>query len=536
MDLKLSRQYNNYLCDLIFKEEYHLMITIEEQGFSIKDVEAILFGSESIELSPSTLQKVEECHTFLKDFAKDKIIYGINTGFGPMAQYKVDDSQQKALQYNLIRSHATGTGTPLTELQVKSLMVARLNTLLKAKSGVHPSLILLIRDFINKGLYPVIYAHGGVGASGDLVQLAHFALALIGEGEIVYEGKCYDGKEAFDKAGLEPLKIHLREGLALMNGTSAMTGIGLINLIRSRKLINWSILITGLLTELVDSYDDHFSRELNQVKLHKGQLDIAKALSTCLEDSQLIRKREAHLYNRKQEKVIFEDKVQEYYSIRCLPQILGPILDTCQYTAEVLENELNSVNDNPIIDIEKENVYHGGNFHGDYVALEMDKLRIVMTKLTMLSERQLNFMLHSKLNGKFPPFANLGVLGTNYGVQGAQFTATSTTAENQMLSTSMYIHSIPNNNDNQDIVSMGTNAATMTAKVIENAFEVLAVQSLSILQLVDYLDCEAKLASKTKSFYQALRKVTPTIIQDRPLFKEIKKVKEFLMEEDVKVI
>ncbi len=512
------------------------MITIQEQNLTSEQVEALLFKEETLTIASSVLKKVEDAFLFLKDFAQKKVIYGINTGFGPMAQYKVADDQLLALQYNLIRSHATGTGNTLSNLQVKSLMIARLNTLLKAKSGVHVSLVQLICEFINKGLYPVIYAHGGVGASGDLVQLSHFALALIGEGEIEYRGKVHQGKAAFDLVGLEPLKVHLREGLALMNGTSAMTGIGLINLTRSHQLLNWSVVITSLLTELMGSYDDHFSKELNQVKLHKGQMTIANALSDCLVDSQLIQKRATHLYNKQREESVFEDKVQEYYSIRCLPQILGPIWDTYSYSLNILEQELNSVNDNPIIDVETQNVYHGGNFHGDYVALEMDKLRIAITKLTMLAERQLNFIMHSKLNGKFPPFANLGVLGTNYGLQGAQFTATSTTAENQMLSNPMYIHSIPNNNDNQDIVSMGTNSASMTATVIENAFQVLAIQSMTIVQLVEYTSSEEKLSSETKTFYKSIRKLVPVIIEDRPLYPHIKEVKDYLMDNNPDVI
>ena len=505
------------------------MITIGQGDLLAEEVDAILFKGESIVLDNDALKKVKDCHDFLTNFSREKIIYGINTGFGPMAQYRVEGADQTALQYNLIRSHATGTGTPLSDLQVKSLMIARLNSLMKAKSGVHSSLVELICSFINEGIYPVIYSHGGVGASGDLVQLAHFALALIGEGEIRYEGQLYEGKAIFEKLGLEPFKIHMREALALMNGTSAMTGIGIINLNYAKKLLDASLMMTGLLTELVQAYDDHFSKALNGAKKHKGQLKIAKSLRKLLKGSQLIRTREEHLYEKKNEATIFQDKVQEYYSIRCAPQILGPILDTYKYTLRVIENELNSVNDNPVIDADRQNVYHGGNFHGDYVALEMDKLRIAVAKLSMLAERQLNFIVNPSLNRAFPPFANLGKLGLNYGIQGAQFTATSTTAENQMLSNPMYIHSIPNNNDNQDVVSMGTNSALMTYKVAENAFEVLAIECLGLLQIVDYMKCYDKLAPKTAKFYDAVREFVPVIEEDRPLFRDINAIKGYLM-------
>ena len=264
-----------------------------------------------------------------------------------------------------------------------------------------------------------------------------------------------------------------------MNGTSAMTGVGMANIIHAHYLLVCSIMLSAITNELMKSFDDHFSFELNHVKHHKGQSKVAEVMRTLLADSKLIRKRPEHLYHRKIEEAVFTDKVQEYYSLRCVPQILGPIYDTLLEVQRVLEDEVNSANDNPVIDHEKEMVYHGGNFHGDYVSLAMDKLKIVMTKLSMLSERQLNYLLNDKLNQKLSPFINLGKLGLNFGLQGMQFTATSTVAENQTLSYPMYLHSISNNNDNQDIVSMGCNAALMTRKVIDNSFDVLAVQTLA---------------------------------------------------------
>jgi histidine ammonia-lyase len=199
-------------------------------------------------------------------------------------------------------------------------------------------------------------------------------------------------------------------------------------------------------------------------------------------------------------------------------------------------DELNSVNDNPVIDHLNTNIFHGGNFHGDYVSLEMDKLKIAITKLSMLSERQLNFLLNDKLNQKLPPFVNLGVLGLNFGMQGMQFTATSTVAENQTLSFPMYVHSIPNNNDNQDIVSMGCNAALMTKKVVDNSFEVLGIQLMTLLQAIDYLDCAGKLASDTQSLYRTVRKIFPKFIADAPKYKDMEKVSHFLGSTDPAVL
>ncbi len=514
------------------------MINIGKKPLTANDFYKILYTGEQIELDPSALAKVNESHEFLKSFAKNKLIYGINTGFGPMAQYKISEQNQQDLQYNLIRSHCTGAGNALSDIHVKSSMICRLSSLMQGYSGINSEVVELLKNLINKNVYPQIFEHGGVGASGDLVQLAHLALNLIGEGEVTYKGELRPTADVYKEVGLKPITIHLREGLALINGTSVMTGISMVNLLHSKQLLNWSISSSMLIIEMVESYSDHFSKELHSVKPHIGQRTIANAMDNAMRNSQLIRKREDHLFdNDKHAEIdVFKEKVQEYYSIRCVPQILGPVFDTITYTQTVLENEVNSVNDNPIIDKANNNIFHGGNFHGDYVALEMDKLKIAITKLTMLAERQLNFLMNDKLNGILPPFVNLGKLGLNLGMQAAQFTATSTTAENQMLSNPMYIHSIPNNNDNQDIVSMGTNAATITAKVIENAYQVLAIELLSAAQAIDALKFETKLSSEGQNTFKQIRKIVPRFEDDTILYKKIKLVKEHLQNNSTKLV
>ncbi|MDA3953397.1 MAG: aromatic amino acid ammonia-lyase [Bacteroidales bacterium] len=504
------------------------MIIIGEENLNLEDFNKILFEGEKVDLNTKALEKVQDNFNFLDEFSKNKVIYGINTCFGPMAQYKISDEDQKALQYNLIRSHAAGSGNTIPNLYVKALMITRLNTLMRGYSGIHNEVVFLLKEFINRDLYPKIFEHGGVGASGDLVQLSHLALNLIGEGEIWFNGEFRPAKEVFDENKLSPLKVHLREGLAIINGTSCMTGIGIINLIHSKNLLNWAVASSSIINEVVESYDDHFSKELNQVKLHKGQNLIAAEMRKMVESSKLIKKRADHLYNHVDVGII-KDKVQEYYSLRCVPQVLGPVYETIQNVEKVLINEVNSVNDNPIIDSENIDVFHGGNFHGDYVSLEMDKLKIVITKMSMLVERQLNYLYNNKLNEKFPPFANLGVLGLNLGMQAAQFTATSTTAENQTLSNPMYVHSIPNNGDNQDIVSMGTNAALMTKKVVENTFEILAIKFISLLQIIDFMDFKNKLSTPAKELYDEMRSIVPKFIEDAPLYKHIENIKRYLI-------
>lgn len=502
------------------------MISIAEGPLTLNECRDILFKEEKISLGKAALEKVSESHSFLRSFSKNKLIYGINTGFGPMAQYKISDENLVELQYNLIRSHCSGSGKLLSPVLIKALMVARLNSLMQGYSGVHTEAVELLTNLINQNVYPCIYEHGGVGASGDLIQLAHLALVLIGEGEVVYHDKIHPTEKIFAQLDIKPLAIHIREGLAILNGTSAMTGIGVVNILQAKKLLSWSLTLSAMTNEVMEAYDDHFSYELNIVKKHTGQNHVAGMMREMLSDSNMIRNRSQHLYRSENiEQNVFEDKVQEYYSLRCVSQVLGPIYDTIQQAEKVVIDELNSVNDNPIIDRENNNIFHGGNFHGDYVSIEMDKLKMAVTKLSMLAERQLNFLLNDKLNNKFTPFINMGTLGLNFGMQGMQFTATSTVAENQTLSFPMYVHSIPNNNDNQDIVSMGCNAANLTRRVIENSFEVLAIEMATILQAIDYLDCTSRLSTYTRTIYESIREIIPVQLEDKARYKELKRIK-----------
>ena len=505
-------------------------ISVGSGRLNADDFERLIYGGGYIALDDDALSRIDSNFQFLQGYASNKIIYGINTGLGPMAQYKISDEDQRQLKYNLIRSHSSGTGPAFDEDCSRATMLARLNSLMQGYSGVHKGLAMLLADLLNKKVSVHIPERGGVGASGDLVQLAHLALNLIGEGEVLADGRLQSAQEVFTKLNIAPLEIKLREALAVMNGTSAMTGVGFVNLLHARRLLAASIMLSAVTNELMKSFDDHFSFELNRVKHHHGQTKVAEIIRALLGDSKLIRKRPEHLYHRKIEEAVFTDKVQEYYSLRCVPQILGPIYDTLEEVKRVLEDEVNSVNDNPVIDHEREMVYHGGNFHGDYVALAMDKLKIVITKLTMLSERQLNYLLNDKLNQKLPPFINLGKLGLNFGLQGMQFTATSTTAENQTLSFPMYLHSISNNNDNQDIVSMGCNAAIITRRVINNAFDVLAVQTLALVQAIDHLQCHARLSTFTADLYNNVRSISSPIIEDRPRYKEIESIRTLLFD------
>ena len=511
-------------------------MTVIGNGYlKFNDFLDVVVDHKQLEVSEEALEKVQKSYNFLESFAKNRTIYGINTGFGPMARYKIEDQDVSQLQLNLIRSHAAGTGKILPELYSRASVLARLNTVALGYSGVHPEVIDLLAAFINHGVSPVIPEHGGVGASGDLVQLAHLALNLIGEGNVHYNGKIMPTSEVFKQLDLEPIDMHLREGLSLINGTSVMSGIGMVNLFYTRRLFNWMMMACAMLMEVVECYDDHYSVQTNRVKLHPAQNTVASRLTRILNGSSMVKSRRKNMYDKVVPSGFIDEKVQEFYSIRCVPQVLGPVLEAIDFTEKVLVDEINSVNDNPVVDADEEFVYHGGNFHGDYVSFEMDKMKIAVTKMTMLAERQINYLMNPKLNEKLPPFVNLGRLGFNYGMQAVQFTAVSTTAENQTLCYPNCVHSIPNNNDNQDVVSMGTNSANITRTVIENAYEVISIELMSLLQAIDYLDCRGRMSPSTAVVYDELRKVVPVFKEDTPKDGAVKAMKEHIYNRDCEV-
>ena len=504
------------------------MITFKDR-ITLNEVEKVLYSGENIEVSSDWMARVDACYKFLEKFAAEKVIYGINTGFGPMAQWRVDDRYLTDLQYNIIRSHATGAGEPLDDVYVKSAMVARLGTVLQCRSGVHTDVAKLLISFINEGIYPFIPMHGSVGASGDLVQLAHIALCLIGEGEVHYKGEWRKSADVMKQLNLTPLKMHIREGLSITNGTSVMTGISVVNQLHAENLLDWATLAAVWMNEIAASFDDYMSEGENAPRRHEGQQVMARRMRELSEGSQCLKKRAHELYDYGHKDVkVFEHKVQAYYSLRCTPQILGPIYDTLLNARNIIEDELNSACDNPIVDPESQYVYHGGNFHGDYISLEEDKVKIALVRLCMTAERQLNYLFHDRINGILPPFLNLGTLGLNYGMQACQFTATSTTAECQTLAMPNYVHSIPNNNDNQDIVSMGTNTALICKQVVENCFQVMAIQYIALAQATDCLKIADKLAPTSRKVYDKIREMVPLFIEDTPFYNDIANVENYL--------
>jgi histidine ammonia-lyase len=487
-------------------------------------------ADRQVYLTTDSLGEVGRAHEYLLRLASREVIYGLNTGFGPLASVILGPSQLVDLQYNLIRSHAAGIGTPLERRFVLAAMLIRLNTLARGCSGVSPELLHLLEVLVNHRVCPIVPEHGAVGASGDLVQLAHIALALIGEGEVFVDDVRMSAGEALQRFNLRPHALRPKEGLALINGTAVMTGIAALACRDAERLVEQAIRHGALCLELVAAFDDGISPELQAVRPHPGQRDVARRLRKHLEGSRRLRQRRVTLtkHGGKSDLHQIDAPVQEVYSIRCIPQIVGPVCDTLAAVRERVATELNAVTDNPIVLWREERVVHGGNFHGDYISLGMDQLKIALTKLTMLTERRINYLVNPNISHPWPAFANRRTPGLTLGLQGLQFVATSTTAQSQTLAYPQYLHSISTNGDNQDVVSLGTDAALLTTRTIRNAFVVLGIEAVVLAQIVDCLGIEEELCAASRALYREVREIVPVVDDDRAIGADVERLVEWL--------
>ncbi|MDE1925391.1 MAG: aromatic amino acid lyase [Patescibacteria group bacterium] len=496
--------------------------TLTGKDLTIDELAGIVRG-ERVALSSAALGRVRRSKKFLDAEARSRIIYGVNTGFGPMASVLVGTDDLAALQRNLVRSHACGAGEPVKDEQVLAAMAVRLNTLLRGDSGVSVELLQLLAKLINARFAPLIPEHGGVGASGDLIQLSHIALGLIGEGDATLRGKRMGASEALHKLNLKPRVLQQKEGLALINGTSFMAGAAALAAYEARHILSVAIRSSALALEAAGAFDDALAPYLHDARPHPGQGEIAKLLRALTAGSKLLQSRRAFERSQKpqMQTVELERKAQDVYSLRCAPQILGPMLETLRDVESTITIEMNSATDNPLIDERGGEVLHGGNFHGEYVAAAMDRLKLAFAKLSVLCERRLNFFLHDKVNGAFPPFLNLETPGLTLGLQGLQFVATSTTALNQSLAYPHSLHSLPSNADNQDVVSMGADAALLAARVVENTALVAAIELAALSQAFATLKSRSNASPEGKNLVRAIRNNLPVVREDRPLWRDL---------------
>ncbi len=484
-------------------------VLLNGSDLTVADVVAIGIGDKRVALAPDALARCRESRQFLADeVAAKRVIYGVNTSFGPMCNKIIDDGEIEALQVNLIRSHSAGLGEPLKYYIALAVLAVRLNTLVKGFSGVRVELLEHLRDMINRGVAPFIPECGSVGASGDLIHLAHVGLTVIGEGEAFFRGERTTAADALDRAGLEPFRLGFKEGIAIMNGTAPMTALAAFALFVARKQLNLACVNAAFAVEIFGGIDDAWDEDLHQVKPHPGQLEIAAVIRRLYQGSGNITLRsEMHDLIRDQasDGLVYETtiNVQDVYSIRCTPQILAPVSEALDFVGKTIEIEANSTNDNPIIIPKKKKIIHGGNFHGQSIAFAMDTLCMAIAEMCNLSERRTNKLLDPNLNEGLPEHLIAGTVGLTMGFMGAQYLATSTTAENRQLANPVGTLSISCNASNQDVVSMGTVAARKAFRSASNAKHVLTLETLADLQALSFRNAD-KMGKAIRRVYDVL--------------------------------
>ncbi|MEB8131663.1 histidine ammonia-lyase [Mammaliicoccus sciuri] len=491
-------------------------LVLNGKDLTIQDIKQFLKEDGQISISEEALFNVRKSRETVEKIIKNKeTIYGITTGFGLFSDVLIEKEKYNDLQVNLIRSHSCGTGKPFPDNVSLIMMVLRLNTMLKGHSGVTEKLVSLLVEFINRRIIPVIPEQGSLGASGDLAPLSHLALALIGEGDVHYKGETRNAKEVLHEVGLEPHSLQAKEGLALINGTQAMTSQGVIAYIEAENIAYHAEWIAALthqaLNGIVDAYDEH----VHIVRNFNEQVEVAERMRNWLEGSKLTTRQG-------------EVRVQDAYTLRCIPQIHGASFQVLNYVKEKLELEMNAANDNPLIfDNDDETfVISGGNFHGQPIAFAVDFLKIGVAELANVSERRLERLVNPQLNGGLPAFLSPEP-GLQSGAMIMQYAAASLVSENKTLAHPASVDSIPSSANQEDHVSMGTIGARHAYQIIQNVRRVISIECIIALQAVEIKGVD-KLSPKTKAKYEELRSIVPSITQDRVFHHDIEKVCEYL--------
>ncbi|GAM14007.1 histidine ammonia-lyase [Mesobacillus selenatarsenatis] len=489
------------------------MVVLTGATLTLEQIRQVCYLDEVVTISPDSMKKVAESREAVEKIVADKrTIYGINTGFGKFSDVIINEQDVNALQLNLIRSHACGVGEPFPEVVSRAMVLLRLNALIKGFSGIRPVIAERLKELLNLQIHPVVPQQGSLGASGDLAPLSHLALVLLGEGKVFYEGRVCATEEAYNKEGLEPIVLQAKEGLALINGTQAMTAMGVVNWIEANDLANQSEWIAALTMEGLEGVIDAFHPAIHEARGYQQQMDVAERMRNLLAGS--------NLTTRQGEK-----RVQDAYSLRCIPQVHGASWQALDYVKEKLEIEMNAATDNPLIFDGGETVISGGNFHGQPIAIAMDFMKIAVAEFASISERRIERLVNPQLND-LPPFLSPQP-GLQSGAMIMQYSAASLVSENKTLAHPASVDSIPSSANQEDHVSMGTIAARHAHSIIQNVRRVLAIECICALQAVQYRGIE-KMAPKTRSFYEEARKIVPSITEDRIFSEDIERLAEWL--------
>lgn len=485
---------------------------ISAAHLTIEEVGAILKNHATLELSDDARQRIVRCRKYLdKKIAESDVpIYGVTTGFGSLCNVSVDKDRLAQLQVNLIMSHACGVGSRVPNDIVKIMLFLKAQSLSYGYSGCQVETVERLIDFFNNDVYPVVYTQGSLGASGDLVPLAHLCLPLLGKGEVEYKGERMSGKALLQKMNWEPIQLASKEGLALLNGTQNMNAYAVWAVLQSERLCDWADKIGVMSLEAYDGRIEPFTHAVHAVRPHKGQIDTAAHIRGLLEGSELI----------KQPKV----NVQDPYSFRCMPQVHGASKDTLAYVRSVIEIELNAATDNPTVCPDDDLVISAGNFHGEPIAQPMDFLAIALCELSNISERRIYKLISGTRN--LPSFL-VAKPGLNSGFMIPQYAAASIVSQSKMYSTPASVDSIPSSQGQEDHVSMGANAATKLYQVVLNTERVLAIELFNAAQALEFRR-PLKSSPAIEAIYAAYRKVVPFIENDEFMSPHIAQSVEFL--------
>jgi histidine ammonia-lyase len=487
--------YTTHICQYT---EMH-MIELDGHSLTLEAAKKIVFQGELISLAPNALERVRAARAVVeKIISKNQRVYGINTGFGKLSTQTIPSEKLSLLQENLLKSHAVGVGEPLPDEVARAAMLFRLNSLLQGRSGVRIEIVEYLREFLNHRVVPLIPSKGSVGSSGDLAPLAHLALLLIGEGQAKLGAKILPGGEVLRELGLKPLQLAPKEGLALINGTQVALALGFVALVRAHSLLVQAQAISALAVEAMRGYTAAFDERLHRARPHPGQLRVAQALRAWLAGSKLADSR--------------TDDIQDNYTLRCIPQVLGASADALDFAQEKFETEMNSATDNPLVFAESGEVLSGGNFHGQILGFCCELLGQAVAEIGNFSERRIALLLEAP---DLPKFLTQDG-GLNSGLMVPQYTAAALVAENKVLAHPASVDSIPTSGGKEDHNSMATTSAYKALQIVQNVESILAIELLTVRQALSFRD-PSQMAPRTRTLYQRLSQQIPPLEKDRLL-------------------
>lgn len=484
---------------------------IENNWISLEELDGIITSGATVVLSEKAKAEIQKCRTYLDKKVSEATerIYGVNTGFGSLCDTAIDADDLEKLQRNLVESHACGTGDRVPEHIVKRMLLLKAIGLSHGSSGAQVDTVERLLYFYNNDIIPIVYQQGSLGASGDLAPLAHLSLPLIGEGEVVVNGSVKKASDVLTERGLDPLSLRSKEGLALLNGTQFMSAYGSYCVSKAKQLFDQYLKVATLSLEAYDGRLNPFQDNVNTIRNQVGQMEVAKKMRKLLDGSEMIKREKAH--------------VQDPYSFRCMPQVLGASKDTIDHCATIIEREINAVTDNPTVFVDEDDVVSAGNFHGQPLALAMDFLAIAIAEMGSISERRV-YKLISGTRG-LPAFlvANPGL---NSGFMIPQYTAASVVSQNKQLCSPASIDTIDSSNGQEDHVSMGANAATKLYRIVENCFTLQGIELLNAAQAMDFR--EEKSSALIEELRANYRKSVPFVSEDQFLQPLIAKSVDFV--------